>query len=259
MRKLLSILAVAALAGCGANYSPGGDLPGAGGSSGVVTPEPTSPVGVCATCAKDADCGPSSFCVPESDSTQSFCTAPCASDGTCDTGQTCVTINDANNNPLGSGCFPSNYSCLNPPVVTTGNGGTTSGTTTSGTTTSGSTSTSGTTTSGSTTGTGTTTSGTTTTSGSTSSTSTSTSTSGTTGNTCTPDTWSNWGSSWFQNNCGGCHYSGGNSPNLTSHTSVKNNSSQIKYQVDHGYMPQGRSLSQSDITRLDTYLNCGAP
>jgi uncharacterized membrane protein len=59
-------------------------------------------------------------------------------------------------------------------------------------------------------------------------------------------------------NCVECHRSGGNSPNLTTYTSINLNSNNVKEAVASRRMPQGTALAQEDIDAIVCWVNAGA-
>lgn len=77
--------------------------------------------------------------------------------------------------------------------------------------------------------------------------------SGTGSGSCTTDTWSSFGSSFFQNYCNSCHGS-----QYASHASVQSQLGSISSSISSGNMPTG-GLSSSMRSRILGYLNCGAP
>ncbi len=77
--------------------------------------------------------------------------------------------------------------------------------------------------------------------------------SGTGSGSCTTDTWSSFGSSFFQNYCNNCHGS-----EFSSHSAVQARPGSIGSSISSGSMPPG-GLSGSIDSRIIKYLNCGAP
>ena len=60
-------------------------------------------------------------------------------------------------------------------------------------------------------------------------------------------------------NCLACHGNGGNFPNLTSFSNISRNAGSIKSAVVSRRMPQGGSLSQTDIDAIASWVDAGAP
>lgn len=73
------------------------------------------------------------------------------------------------------------------------------------------------------------------------------------GPVCTPDTWTNYSSAAFRNNCSGCHSW------ATSYSKVASRQYSIAADISSGSMPRGSSLPASDKTRMLKWLNCGLP
>lgn len=67
------------------------------------------------------------------------------------------------------------------------------------------------------------------------------------------DTWANYGSDFFNTWCVGCHSS------LSRQNVVQYNATTIRSVIASGYMPQGGGLSSAERTRIEAYLDCGAP
>lgn len=59
-------------------------------------------------------------------------------------------------------------------------------------------------------------------------------------------------------NCVQCHGTGGNSPNLTTYSSISANAAKVKSEVESRRMPQGFSLSNDDIKSIVCWVNEGA-
>ncbi len=70
---------------------------------------------------------------------------------------------------------------------------------------------------------------------------------------CTPDTWSNYASNFFNTNCAGCHSQFG------SYSGVQSDSSRIESKIQSGSMPPYGGLSASDQQRIVAWINCGMP
>lgn len=86
----------------------------------------------------------------------------------------------------------------------------------------------------------------------------------TTGSTCaTTDTWTNYAQQFFAMNCASCHSPTGSEGTAffdgTSYSSVNTHRSQISSAISSGFMPQGKTLSSADKTRIETWLACNPP
>jgi hypothetical protein len=77
------------------------------------------------------------------------------------------------------------------------------------------------------------------------------------GASCTTKTYANFGQSFFQTNCNGCHAV--TTPRFTSLTAIRTNLARCKAEITSGGMPQGRALSSQEKTDVLEWLNCGAP
>jgi hypothetical protein len=77
--------------------------------------------------------------------------------------------------------------------------------------------------------------------------------SGTTGSSCTSDTWANYGQQFFSTYCVSCHSW------ASSQTSVQSEASASESRIASGNMPPSTTLSSAEISRVDAWLNCGAP
>ena len=175
----------------------------------------------CGTCSSNADCGGgSNYCLTDS-SGNNYCGTDCSAGQACPSSASCQQILDQNNNVVGSNCFPTSGYCVAQVGGSSSSGGsstTTSQGTTGGAWTSGGSNGGGSSSGGSSSG------------GSTS----------TTAAQCTPDTWSNFAQSFFNNNCGQCH------SQFSSYSSVVSDAKSITSKISNGSMPQGSSLSASD-------------
>lgn len=62
------------------------------------------------------------------------------------------------------------------------------------------------------------------------------------------------------NNCIGCHSGGvgGQFPNLTTYTSIKNNSQSFLQEITSKRMPQGGSLTTQEIELVKSWVDSGA-
>jgi len=79
-------------------------------------------------------------------------------------------------------------------------------------------------------------------------------TGGGSGSSCA-DTWAGgWPPQFFNANCSGCH-----SSEFSSLATVQYKASSISARISSGNMPQNRSLSSGDRTRILAWLSCGAP
>ena len=59
-------------------------------------------------------------------------------------------------------------------------------------------------------------------------------------------------------NCVQCHGNGGNFPNLTTYNGVSSNAGLVKSEVVSRSMPQGSSLTQSEIDAISCWVDAGA-
>jgi hypothetical protein len=76
---------------------------------------------------------------------------------------------------------------------------------------------------------------------------------------CTPDTWASYGQNFMNTYCLPCHDPGGSFPDCSTQSSVQLNASADATSISTTSMPKGASLSQAEIDRVTTWLNCGAP
>jgi hypothetical protein len=73
---------------------------------------------------------------------------------------------------------------------------------------------------------------------------------------CGTDTWSNYGSSFFQTNCmTTCHQHTGE----FTQSDVQYAAGTIKSRISSGSMPQDKTLSSTVKSRIIAYINCGVP
>jgi mono/diheme cytochrome c family protein len=77
------------------------------------------------------------------------------------------------------------------------------------------------------------------------------------GAACTTKTYANFGQSFFQTNCNGCHAV--TSPRFTTLTAIRANLALCKSEITNGTMPQGRALSTQEKADVLEWLNCNAP
>lgn len=61
----------------------------------------------------------------------------------------------------------------------------------------------------------------------------------------------------FTNNCIGCHGNGGRFPDVSTYQSIKINANNIKNQVVSRSMPQGGSLTNSEIQTIKDWIENG--
>lgn len=90
-----------------------------------------------------------------------------------------------------------------------------------------------------------------------------------TGSTCPSDstlTYANFGQSFMQNNCLGCHAANAKeSPKFDTLDEIRASSSDIDRAAAAGpkavntYMPDGASVAESERRKLGEWLACGAP
>ncbi|MBX7100609.1 MAG: hypothetical protein K1X89_23050, partial [Myxococcaceae bacterium] len=73
---------------------------------------------------------------------------------------------------------------------------------------------------------------------------------------CGVDTWANYAQSFFNTNCNSCHTHTGE---FTSQSYVRSIKTSITSRINVGNMPQGRTLSTAERTRIISYMNCNAP
>lgn len=72
-------------------------------------------------------------------------------------------------------------------------------------------------------------------------------------------TYANFGQAFIETNCSSCH-AGKDSPNLSSQSAVKSNSSRILQEAVYTTaMPDGADLSNDERMLLGQWLTCGAP
>lgn len=69
--------------------------------------------------------------------------------------------------------------------------------------------------------------------------------------TCTHDTWSNFGKSFFQARCAGCH-------GTTFSTAAKVRASGARQAISSGAMPRGTPMTTADRARVEKWFSCGA-
>lgn len=72
------------------------------------------------------------------------------------------------------------------------------------------------------------------------------------GSVCTTQTWANYGETFFNNTCNGCH-------GFSSVGAVRAQIGIITSEISSGDMPKNNTLSAADKTAALKYLNCGAP
>lgn len=74
------------------------------------------------------------------------------------------------------------------------------------------------------------------------------------GTACTTDSFAVWPSQFFDSDCAGCH-----GPEFSSLSTVKSRRSSIRSRISSRNMPPGGGVASGDVTRILTWLDCGAP
>ncbi len=77
------------------------------------------------------------------------------------------------------------------------------------------------------------------------------------GTQCTPDTWGNWASGFFVQNCVSCHTN--NHSSFRNYSGVSVDATRIRNDITSGNMPRDATLDPSDRSRVLKWLSCGRP